>query len=108
MIQKKKFSEAIAANISVVEGLIKPLKLYDAPIGPINDLNNYTEYGLYITGTNPSSVINGPSNLKGARANILVFGYGKERILQVIITDIAEIAARFKIEDVWTTWKNNL
>ena len=91
-----------------MEGLIKPLKLDDTPIDPMRDLNNYTEYGLYITGANPSSVINGPSNLNGTRANLLVFGFGKERILQVIITDVAEIAARFKMGDAWTTWNNNL
>ena len=87
---------------------MKPLKLYGIALSNKEDLNNYTKYGLYITGDNPCLMPNGPSNLKGSRSNLLVFGYGEKRILQVIITDKAEITTRFMADDIWTAWSNNL
>jgi hypothetical protein len=59
MIQKKKFSDAIAANISVVGGLLNigTALLYKGPVNN-SDFNSITQNGYYFI---QSGNVNGPS-----------------------------------------------
>ena len=51
MIQKKKFSDAIAANISVVGELLSSSKLYPfMNRGIVTDFNTATKSGMYLIG----------------------------------------------------------
>ena len=93
MIQKKKFSDAIAANISVVGGL------RDKGIIPAGADFNNLEPGIYTV--NKDNLQNQPVNLLGT---LIYFGtnYGMQ-----IYTPILEYALYYRTKDVgFSSWQN--
>ena len=101
MIQKKKFSDAIAANISVVGGLLSSLKLYPFMFrGDCNDFNDATEVGYY--NVSSSSTPNIP---KGAYGYGTLVVTGSEFRIQLYIPDTyGKIYKRNKYQEVWKSW----
>lgn len=106
MIQKKKFSEAIAANISVVEGLL-PLFKAKGSISDNTDLNSITNYGIYGIGS-ISSIANKPTSEKEGFALLIVYGHSEnQRATQIFITSSnGKIYVR-QYDGSWGNWNGN-
>ena len=107
MIQKKKFSDAIAANISVVGELLSVFRNNGA-IEADADFNTIKNWGIYATKGTPSNIENGPQGLQGQRGTVFITGPLNNRSMQIIITEKAEIATRFDYGTYWSEWNVRL
>lgn len=109
MIQKKKFSDAIAANISVVGELIKTNKLYPYMYrgDAIGDIDTFVESGYYKVSieqtTNMPSDVYGYGVLEVTVANNFVLQrYTPHQISPVYKYALCD---RIKFNDRWGEWR---
>lgn len=106
MIQKKKFSDAIAANISVVGELLSSQKLYPfMDRGPVSDFNQANDAGTY-------KVSNVTSNLPTGAYNygVLHVGVATNMASQLYIPDDNssfdyKIFVRIRFGESWRRWR---
>ena len=105
MIQKKKFSDAIAANISVVGGLAKPTIFNNGYLYSV-DADEILDSGSYYLGEN---ILNANSY-----SYLIVFKLSNNTILQIntsnaqeLTNGISGVKIRGKHEGKnWSIWRN--
>lgn len=97
MIQKKKFSDAIAANISVVGGLLSSHQLYPfMDRGIVKDFNEVTEAGMYLIGDLNSEYPGNPGIQYGTLEVFISTDFDNKRT--IFITQIAhDLYSPFKM-----------